>query len=64
MGSLGILSAGLIIARRVSLVANVSSTWLRVQNKARAIYLDVAIGLSPPMAVLIECECYGSFAHI
>ncbi|KAK7692308.1 hypothetical protein QCA50_003933 [Cerrena zonata] len=54
MGNMGILSAGLVIARRVSLVATASSVWLRSENRTRAMYGDLAIGLTPPIAQLIE----------
>lgn len=56
MGNMGILSAGLVIARRVSLVATASSVWLRSENRTRAMYSDLAIGLAPPFAQLIECK--------
>ena len=56
IGNMGILSAGLVIARRVSLVATASSVWLRSENRTRAMLSDLAIGLAPPIAQLVECQ--------
>lgn len=55
-GSMGFLSAGLVIARRVSLIAISSVAYLSSEDKTRAMWIDLAIGLSPPIAQIIECE--------
>ncbi|KAK7679654.1 hypothetical protein QCA50_017366 [Cerrena zonata] len=52
-GSMGILSAGLVIARRVSNIAN-STFILHSDDQRRAMFTDLAIGLVPPISQLIE----------
>ncbi|KAK7691868.1 hypothetical protein QCA50_005272 [Cerrena zonata] len=52
--SVGILSAALVIARRVSLISTSSPAVLLSHNKMRGMCIDLAIGLSPPIAQIIE----------
>ncbi|CAL1697569.1 unnamed protein product [Somion occarium] len=51
MGSMGMLSAGLVIARRISIIATTTS--LAVDSKRREWCIDCLIGMSPPVAQLI-----------
>lgn len=52
---MGILSAGLVIARRVALIATSSSSYLTSGGKTKAMVIDLMIALVPPASQLIEC---------
>ncbi|CAL1697566.1 unnamed protein product [Somion occarium] len=52
MGSIGILSAGLVIARRISNIATTTS--LSVDSERREWCIDCLIGMSPPASQIIS----------
>ena len=52
---MGVLGAGLVIARRISLITTSSPAVLLSRNKKYEMFGDLAIGLAPPIAQIIEC---------
>ncbi|KAI0078440.1 STE3-domain-containing protein [Panus rudis PR-1116 ss-1] len=51
MGGMGIVAAGLVIARRVSRITTATAI---TYDERREIYIDLLIGLAPPFSQLIE----------
>lgn len=55
-GRIGIVAAGLVIARRISKIATGTTVSSTRSDKRRIIITDLAIGLSFPLAQFIICE--------
>ena len=55
MASIGIPAASLVIARRLCKIANGTTVRTTHQDRQRALMIDLAIWLTPPLSTLVIC---------